>query len=82
MPCREYDIRPPCNPYLMNDRNGLSLKERAFTPLFKDGPLFLCDIRDYIFRGAEDLTSRSRGWKILLHVYSLSPSFGQAPRSS
>ena len=74
MPCREYDIRPPCSPYQMNDRNGLSLKDKAFTPLYQDGPLFLCDVRDYIFHGAEDLISRARGWRILLHVYSLLPS--------
>lgn len=60
----------------------MSFKERAFTPLYQDGPLFLSDLREYVFRGADDLESRASAWKVLLHVHSLSPTSWTSESSS
>ena len=62
----------------MND-NFINLRDReaadfALTPIYRNGPLFECEVREYSFNGLPDQKTRSNVWKMLLRSYPYQPS--------
>ena len=61
----------------MND-NFINLRDReaadfALTPIYRNGPLFECEVREYSFNGLPDQKTRSNVWKMLLRSYPYQP---------
>lgn len=63
----------------MNDkfimkRSSDSMIERGLSPIYRNGPLFECDVREAAFNGLPDQKTRSIVWKMLLNSYPYQPS--------
>ena len=73
LPHRIYDLTKmsecsifPCRPDQWIDR--------CLTPLFRNGPIFECEVREVCFNGLSDPCIRSYLWKMLLRCYPFQPS--------
>ena len=71
---REYDLTTKDASSSLLDHHGLTSKEKAITPLYNGGDLFICDLREYAYNGLPDAKTRASLWKVLLNTYSLKPS--------
>ena len=48
--------------------------EFSLTPIYRNGPLFECEVREAAFNGIKDQKTRSNVWKMLLRSYPYQPS--------
>ena len=71
---REYDLTTKEMSSTLVDHHGLTLEEKAMTPLYRGGDIFLCDIREYVYNGLPNAKIRASLWKVLLNAHSLKPS--------
>ena len=62
------------NEFFITRRESDSMVENALTPIYRNGPLFECDIREAAYNGIADQKQRSPVWKMLLHSYPYQPS--------
>ena len=62
------------NEFFITRRESDSMVENALTPIYRNGPLFECDIREAAYNGIADQKQRSPIWKMLLHSYPYQPS--------
>ena len=84
MNCSSFDIQVflPVRTYKlsgMNDnfitlRSTDNLEEKALTPIYHNGTLFECDVREAAYNGLSTQQTRANVWKMLLHSYPFQPS--------
>ena len=48
--------------------------DRCLTPLYRNGPIFECEVREVCFNGLSDPCTRANLWKMLLRCYPYQPS--------
>lgn len=62
----------------MNDSFIVLRDEEAsdfvLTPIYRNGPIFETEVREFAFNGLPDQKTRSKIWKMLLHSYPYQPS--------
>lgn len=56
--------------------------DRCLTPLFRNGPIFECEVREVCFNGLSDPCVRSYLWKMLLRCYPFQPSQGEKAKET
>mgnify|MGYP000082076930 FL=1 len=56
--------------------------EYALTPIYRDGPLFECEVREAAFNGIHGQKRRAEVWKMLLRCYPYQPSKWEEVRQS
>lgn len=54
--------------------------DRWLTPLFQNGPIFECEVREACFNGLSDPLIRACLWKMLLRCYPFQPSQWEAAK--
>lgn len=64
------------------DKTTDSLEESCLTPLYENGPLFECDVREAAFNGISDDKRRATIWKMLLGIYPYDPSKWESSHES
>ena len=64
------------------DKTTDSLEESCLAPLYENGPLFECDVREAAFNGISDDKRRATIWKMLLGIYPYDPSKWESSHES
>lgn len=78
---RCYDLSD-MNDKAIIDKTSDSLEESCLTPLYENGPLFECDVREAAFNGITDDKRRATIWKMLLGIYPYNPSKWESSHES
>lgn len=73
LPVRSYNLSG-MNEYFITLRESDSMEQNALTPIYRNGPLFECDVREAAYNGLSNQKDRSNIWKMLLHSYPYQPS--------
>ena len=73
LPHRIYDLTKMAECSIFQRRPDLWI-DRCLTPLFRNGPIFECEVREVCFNGLSDPCIRSYLWNMLLRCYPFQPS--------